>query len=350
MMQEGLTFDDVLLKPRYSDIESRSQIDLTLHINKPGFSSILKHPIIPANMKTVIEHDMAQAVFESGGLAFIHRFMPIDDQIKILTNLHSKHGKTIYNHIGLSVGIKPIDKENIHKAVNSGVEILCIDIAHGDSENCVKMTEWISKTYPNILLVAGNVATGDGASRLWKAGADIVKSGVGPGSLCSTRIETGNGVPQLTALMEVAEAQKKAVLLNSYDSSQRTFPFISDGGCKNAGDIVKALCFADMVMTGNLFAGCEEAPGNRVEINGVMYKEYVGSSTYKPNHIEGVAALVPYKGTHKQVMDHLLDGLRSGLSYQGVHNLRELRKNHTFIRMTGASLKESHPHDVKVIK
>jgi IMP dehydrogenase len=150
--------------------------------------------------------------------------------------------------------------------------------------------------------------------------------------------------------MDVAEVQRQLNELERTkrypNEKKRIFPFIADGGIKSAGDIVKALCFADMVMVGNLFAGCEETPGLRKNIGGTSYKEYVGSSTYKTNHIEGVAALVPTKGTYKSVLNKLLEGLRSGCSYQGAHNLEELKDNPAFIRITNAGLKESHPHDV----
>lgn len=207
-----------------------------------------------------------------------------------------------------------------------------------------------------VFIIAGNVATGAGARRLWEAGANVVKVGVGPGSLCTTRIETGNGVPQLTALMDVAKTQKELLeLWRTKDNSQypdsktnRQFPIISDGGIKSAGDIVKALCFADMVMVGNLFAGCEETPGQILNINGQTFKEYVGSSTHKTNHIEGVAAIVPAKGSYESILTKLLEGLRSGCSYQGAENLAELRDNPEFIRITNAGLKESHPHDVTI--
>ena len=150
--------------------------------------------------------------------------------------------------------------------------------------------------------------------------------------------------------MDVAEVQRQMIELNrtrdSATNTTRHYPFIADGGIKNAGDVVKALCFADMVMVGNLFAGCEETPGQVMSIDGRSYKEYVGSSTHKTNHIEGVAAIVHTKGAYKDILTKLLEGLRSGCSYQGAHNLEELRDNPEFIRITNAGLKESHPHDV----
>lgn len=166
-------------------------------------------------------------------------------------------------------------------------------------------------------------------------------------SLCTTRIETANGVPQLTALIETQKAQQKLKLENP----KNNYYFISDGGSKNSGDCIKALCFSDFVMLGNVFAGCEEAPGNIVNINGDLYKEYVGSSTHKTNHIEGVAALVKTKGNYISTLTKLLEGIKSGCSYQGVDNLVDLKKNPEFIKITSAGLRESHPHDVdKILK
>lgn len=347
-IKEGLTFDDVLLVPQYSKVKSRStDVDISVKFGSLEFS----HPVTPANMQTVTGFEMAAKIIDSGGLAILHRFDDIKNQI-----VNAKYligGKDSTKHLAVSIGVQKNDQENVSRFIDVGVKMFCIDIAHGDSQHCTDMISWIKSNY-DVIVIAGNVATGDGAKRLWKAGADIVKVGVGPGSLCTTRIETGNGVPQLTALMEVAEAQRQMVELwktkdyETYTNSitKRHFPFIADGGIKNAGDIVKALCFADMVMVGNLFAGCEETPGKTFSLDGRTYKEYVGSSTHKTSHIEGVAAMVPTKGKYEEVLNKLLEGLRSGCSYQGAHNLSELKDNPTFIRITNAGLKESHPHDV----
>lgn len=343
VIKDGLTFDDVLLVPQHSTVESRSKVDLSVKLGEMKF----RHPIIPANMKTVTGPLMALSVAESGGLAIMHRFMPLEDQVREINNIIDHFGPET---IAASVGIQEADREAVKKLTGVGCKILCIDIAHGDSEKCIEMVGWIKNNFKNVYLIAGNVATGSGAYRLWRAGADVVKVGVGPGSLCTTRVETGNGVPQLTALMEVAEIQRQLIEVeknNSYpNEKKRKFPFIADGGIKSAGDIVKALCFADMVMVGNLFAGCVETPGEVMQIDGRQYKNYVGSSTHKTNHVEGVAAIVPAKGKFKDILNKLIEGLKSGCSYQGAHKLEELRDNPEFIRITNAGLKESHPHDV----
>lgn len=345
IIRDGLCFDDVLLVPQHSTIASRSTIDVTVKLNHLHYT----HPIIPANMKTITGKDMALKIINSGGLAILHRFMSVDEQINIAKSIINC-GAT-YN-FAVSVGI---DTTNIKSFYDIGVRIICIDIAHGDSKHCIETISWIKNKYPYMFIIAGNIATGGGAERLWRAGADAVKCGIGPGSICSTRIQTGNGIPQLTALIDVSSARLALSMSRPGHGSSgplitKPMYIISDGGCKNSGDLVKALCFADMVMVGNLFAGCEETPGKILEIDGISYKEYVGSSTYKTNHIEGVAALVHTKGSYQSVLNKLLEGLRSGMSYQGAHNLTELMDNSEFIRISNAGLKESHPHDIAITK
>jgi len=340
-IREGLTFDDVLMVPQYSEVPSRSKVDLTVQWGNYKF----KHPIIPANMKTITGFEMAFEVCKSGGLAILHRFMPIEDQLAIAQDIIDNFGD---RNFAISVGVKEDDLKNFNRFVKEGVKIFCVDIAHGDSAHCVTFIAAMKSVCPEAFIIAGNVATKNGARRLWDAGADVVKVGVGPGSLCTTRVETGCGVPQLTALMDVAEAQKELEALEKTKASskKRIFPFIADGGIKKAGDIVKALAIADMVMVGNVFAGCEETPGEIMQIDGRTFKQYVGSSTHKTNHVEGVAAMVPTKGKFADILEKLIEGVRSGCSYNGARTLEELRDNPEFIRITNAGLIESHPHDV----
>lgn len=345
-IRDGLTYDDVLLVPQYSEIKSRSEIDVSVNLNNFKY----KHPIVVANMKTVIGLEMATTIIQSGGLAILHRFMPLQEQLDIISNLINRFGN---NNIAVSVGVQQEDKDNISAFLKTGIKIFCIDIAHGDSKHCVDMIKHIKKINNNVLVIAGNVATGTAAARLWRAGADVCKVGVGPGALCTTRIETGNGVPQLSALIEVAQVRDDMNELErtrpDNNLPRRTYYIISDGGLKAAGDIVKSLCFADMVMIGQLFAGTDQAPGDKIEINGRFYKSYVGSSTHKTSHVEGVAAMVPYRGCAENVLIKLLEGIKSGCSYQGVNNLIDLKESPQFVKITGAGLKESHPHDVVLI-
>lgn len=337
MIRESFCFDDLLLVPKFSTVSSRSDVDLSVKIR--DFTGY-KHPFIPANMKTITGKEMAEVAAQSGGLTILHRFMPIEEQIETASDLISKYGS---NYIGVSIGVKANDKEYIDRFAAAGVKVFCIDIAHGHSVHGIEMTKWIRKRYPDVLLISGNVATGCGAEALWKAGADIVKAGVGSGSLCSTRIMTGNGVPQMSLLMEISETKRKL-----QREIGRPIYFISDGGAITPGDFTKALCFADMIMSGHIFAGCNETPSPSKTIDGVLHKEYVGSSTHKANHIEGVEAWVPAKGKFQDVLTKLCENLQSGCSYQGAHNLTQLKNEPEFVRITSAGMKESAPHDVVI--
>ena len=363
-VSEGLTFDDVLLRPKYSDIESRSQIDVSVKLSK-GIE--LKHPIVPANMSSIIGLDMAEAIFLSGGMVLVHRFMPLSDQIAIPQQLVKRYGDIVWNYVGLSVGVKPNDQEAVDMFVKAGTKILCIDIAHGHSKGCVEMCKYINTKHPNVFLIAGNIATYDAALDLWEAGADAVKGSVGGGSLCTTRIETANGSPTFSAVAEATLARlhitnDKLALYRSTKWDEGAFTslsktpnkarfIIADGGIRNAGDCVKSLAIgADLVMCGNVFAGAIETPSETVFVDGAMYRRYNGSSTHKTNHIEGVEALVPAKGKVADILQRLSEGIRSGCSYQGAHNLNELRENPEFIRISNSGLIESKPHDVRVVK
>jgi IMP dehydrogenase len=337
-ISDGLAFDDLLLKPKYSEVKSRALVDLSVNIKDFKFA----HPIIPANMKTITGVEMALAVAKSGGLALIHRFMPMEEQLNIIEHLKAQSAiQYVFDKIGFSIGIQDSDKENIHKFMDLGVKILCLDIAHADSLGAIKMIEFIKSNYKDVLLIAGNVATYGGAYRLCEAGADVVKCNIGAGSLCTTRIETGAGVPQMTALDEC----KNAIIDFQYKSHRRIY-LISDGGITTNGAYTKALCFADMVMSGFSFSGCTETPGNMVNIDGRIYKEYVGSSTHKTNRIEGVKAIVPIKSGFKEILNNILEAIQSGCSYQGVDNLEKLKEHPVFVRITNAGLIESQPHNV----
>lgn len=337
-IKTGYVFDDVLLVPKHSDVEKRSSVDLSVdfghHINK------LTIPIVSANMKNVTGAEMADTIASIGGLPILHRFYSSNHEMV------AEFMKTwLHSNVGCSVGVQSSDKELVDQLVGVGCQVICVDVAHGDHDNCVRMCNYIAAKH-DVLIIAGNVATLSGALRLYHAGARVIKVGVGGGSLCTTRIETGNGVPQLTALEDVYEASK--TVHGESGHPRRKFKIIADGGIRSAGDIVKALCFSDAVMLGNLLAGTNEAPGAIVTIAGVRYKEYAGSSTHKTNHVEGVSALVPAKGPAANVIAQLLEGVRSGLSYQGVSNLDELKVEPEFVTISNAGLKESHPHDVHI--
>lgn len=260
--------------------------------------------------------------------------------------------------VGAAVGTGDIEFERVEKLIENEVDVIVVDTAHGHSKKVIEMVKKIKKAYPEVELIAGNIATGEAAEELIKAGADAVKVGIGPGSICTTRVVAGIGVPQITAIMEVYKITKR------YD-----IPLIADGGIKFSGDIAKAiLAGADSVMIGNLFAGTTESPGESVIYKGRRYKSYRGmgslgamqegsKSRYFQDDFEleklvpeGIEGLVPYKGDLKDVIYQLIGGLKAALGYTGSRNIKEFKERGKFIKITGAGLKESHPHDVLITK
>lgn len=472
-MREGITFHDVLLVPKRSDITSRKHTDAAGRFSK---NATLKAPIVSANMDTVTEADMAIAMAQCGGLGVIHRFLTIDEEVaqvakvkraenivieapytvgpddtisdaraamrrhhvggllvvdpdkklvgivterdisfqpdgqtalkrvmakKLVTakpgidmqqaqeilrehkieklplvdnkgvlmglitakdlkqkKLHpeasaDKKGRLM---VGAAVGVVGDYIERAGALLSAGADVLVVDVAHGHAEHVIDAVKKIKKKWPQAELVAGNVATYEGACDLVSAGADGIKVGVGPGSICSTRIVSGSGVPQLTAIMDCAKITR-----------ERGIPIIADGGIRDSGDITKALAAgASSVMLGSLFAGCEESPGWTVVRDGQRYKIYRGmasltatlsrkkkdrgeDSDLNPIEVaevvpEGVESMSPYKGPVAEVVHQLVGGVRSGMSYSGARSLREFWEKAEFIRITPASWSESKPH------
>jgi IMP dehydrogenase len=339
MFKKAYTFDDVLLVPKKTSLTSRDEVNLEVNLGK---DIKLNSPIISANMKTVTGPKMAAELALLGGLGLLHRFTEdrITDYNDSSFQFQKKLNETQLNipfNVGMSIGIQESEKEFIDKVANeTDCKILCLDIAHAHSENCLRFVEWISNYYPSFLLIAGNVATGMGAVELAEAGADVVKVGIGSSAICSTRVQTGNGVPQLTAIMDAA---------HEIDKRKLNVKLISDGGLKTVGSICKALCFTDAVMLGTMLAGCEESPGKIIDVSGVKYKEYIGSSTYKQRYIEGVTSQVKYSGYLKDIVESIHDGVRSCCSYQGVRNLNDLKINPEFVEISNAGLIESKTHE-----
>ncbi len=474
--KEGLTFDDVLLVPKYSDITSRSQTDLKTKLSQ---NITINIPLISANMDTVTESSMAVVMARQGGIGIIHRFLSIKEEVNevlkvkrsgsvmienpytigpdqsvtaaleyaknkdvsgllvvdsdsklvgILTKrdllfesntsrlvkdvmtkdvvtaktgitldeakivLHNNRieklplidesghvkglitSKDVTNRenyplaskdkkgrplVGAAVGVKGDFMERTESLLEAGADIIVVDIAHGHSENAISTIKNIKKAFPNSELIAGNVATARGAEDLIKAGVDAVKVGVGSGSICITRVITGSGVPQLTAVMDCAKIGR-----------ENGIPIISDGGTRTSGDVTKALAAgASSVMVGSLLGGTDESPGSVLTKNGKRFKVYrgmaslaaslgrktkeTGLSTFDDDLndyvAEGVEAMVPYKGTVVDILKQLTGGLRSGLSYCGAHSIEEMQKNAEFIKMSGAGFAESQPHDVSVM-
>jgi len=473
--KEGLTFDDVLLVPKYSDITSRSQTNLSTKLSR---NLTINIPFVSANMDTVTESSMASAMARAGGIGIIHRFLTIKEQanevlkvkrsgsvmienpysisadksiedaldyaqdkdisgllvvdsnsklIGIVTErdllfanktskiqdvmtkdvitaklgvtldeskeiLH-KHrieklpivddsglikglitSKDITNNanfpnaskdkkgrplVGAAVGVKGDFLERSESLLEAGADALVVDIAHGHSENAISTVRNIKKAFPNCELIAGNIATAQGAEDLIKAGVDAVKVGVGSGSICITRVITGSGVPQLTAVMDCAKIGKDYGI-----------PIISDGGTRTSGDATKALASgASTVMVGSMLGGTDESPGTVLTKNGKRFKVYRGMASLAASIgrksketgsmsldddlndyvAEGVEAMVPYKGTVTDILKQLTGGVRSGLSYCGAHTIPQMQKNAEFIKMSRAGFAESQPHDVSLM-
>jgi IMP dehydrogenase len=335
----GYTFDDLLLIPKHSNIVSRQNVKLKSHLGK---NLIIDLPICSSNMTNVTEHQMANAMASYGGMSILHRFCSVDEQVSLLKKCSN------LNVTGASIGILEESKGRLDALVEAGCRIICIDVAHAHQSEAIKMTQYVAKKYPKVLLISGNVVTAEGALALYNAGANVIKVGIGNGSICTTRIETGNGYPQLSALDIVYKASlaDPKDFLNKTLVNDRKFSIMSDGGIRRVGDIVKALCFSDVVMLGSMLAGTDEAPGELTLHNGIMHKAYAGSSTHKSKHVEGVKAMVPLKGAVSKVLDRIKDGLLSGFSYQGANNITELQKDPSFVQMSNSGLAESLPHDV----
>jgi IMP dehydrogenase len=473
--KEGLTFDDVLLVPKYSDITSRIQTNLGTKLSRNISINI---PFVSANMDTVTESSMAVAMARAGGIGIIHRFLTIKEQSNevlkvkrsgsvIIENPYSisseksiqdalnyaedkeisgllvidsnsklvgiiterdllfansdgnirdimtkdvvtaKPGVTLdeakeilHKHrieklpivddsgiikglitskditinadfpnaskdkkgrplVGAAVGVKGDFLERSESLLDAGVDVLVVDIAHGHSENAINTVRNIKKAFPDCELIAGNIATAQGAEDLIKAGVDAVKVGVGSGSICITRVITGSGVPQLTAVMDCAKIGK-----------DHGIPIISDGGTRTSGDATKALAAgASSVMIGSMFGGTDESPGTVLTKNGKRFKVYrgmaslaasIGRKTKETGSFsfdddlndyvaEGVEAMVPYKGTVVDMLKQLTGGVRSGLSYCGAHSIPQMQDNAEFIKMSRAGFAESQPHDVSLM-
>jgi IMP dehydrogenase len=338
---KGLTFDDVLLMPKHSEMNSRRAPNLESKVTK---NFTLKTPIISANMDTVTEAQMAIKMAELGGLGILHRFMTPDEQVKQVKIMREKI-KPMGLPVAASIGVKEEGMRRADLLADAGVDIFTIDIAHGDSVMMLEVLDYVKKKYPKIDVIAGNTAMPDGVQRLINHGADAVKVGIGPGSMCTTRIITGCGVPQLTAVaMCVVEAQKYGV------------PVIADGGIKTSGDIVKAFgAGAQTVMLGSMLSGCLETPG---EIEGGK-KRYRGMASKDAQvswrgelptgmAAEGEARWVSCKGSVENIVHELCGGIRSGMTYLNANSIAEIYKNARFMEMTSSGMVESKPHGLNL--
>ena len=328
-----LGFKDVMFRPKRSTLKSRSEVDIErdftfLHTKKKWHGV----PIIAANMDTVGTFEMAEALAKEKIITAIHKHYSIEEWSQFLKD----KPEDFYQYIALSTGTGKADEEKIKTIINQHpkIEFLCIDVANGYSEHFVEFVKRARNNFPDKVIIAGNVVTGEMVEELLLAGADIIKVGIGPGSVCTTRVKTGVGYPQLSAIIECADA-----------AHGMGGQIIGDGGCKIPGDVAKAFGGgADFVMLGGMFAGHDESGGELLEENGKKYRLFYGmsSQTAMDKHSGGVAEYrasegktvkVPYKGSVSETVKDILGGVRSTCTYVGAAKLKELSKRTTFIRV-----------------
>ena len=347
-IKEALTFDDVLLLPKYSDV---LPINTNIYLKLTNKIS-LKVPFLSSAMDTVTESKMAIAIAKEGGLGIIHRNLDIKKQSNEIKKVKNKK-----LYVGAAIGTNKEDLDRARSLVSHGVDLLVIDTAHGHSKKVFNTLAKIKNIIKNIPVCVGNVATGEAAKKLYNSGADIIKVGIGPGSICTTRMVAGIGVPQISAIMDVKKALKK-----------KNVRIISDGGIKFSGDIAKALAAgADAIMMGSIFAGTEESPGKKFNIKGKIFKQYRGMGSigamsagsanryFQKNYKdkskfvpEGVEGRVEYKGKVSKIIYQLQGGLRSSMGYIGAKNLKEINKKAKFVKITKAGFYESMVHSVEM--
>lgn len=371
----ALTFDDVLLVPGYSQVLP-AQVDLRtrligdIHLNVP---------VISAAMDTVTEARMAIGLARMGGIGVIHRNLTAEEQAEEVNKVKRSESGIIDYPAGVTdergrllcaaaIGVGEKTLSRLDLLVEAGVDTVAIDTAHGHTRMVIDTIRQAKQRHPRLPIIAGNVVGGEGANALIDAGAGAIKVGIGAGSICTTRIVAGSGVPQVSAISACAVV-----------CQARNIPLIADGGIKYSGDIVKALAAgADVVMLGSLLAGLEESPGEIILYEGRRYKVYrgmgsmgamqgygadrYGSGTPSPTGgpaggqirdklvPEGVEGQVPYKGPLREVIYQMMGGLRSGMGYVGAADLTELREKAQFTRITNAGLLESHPHGILITK
>lgn len=335
----GYSYDDVLIVPKYNKVLSRKDVQFTTKVTRNYSINI---PVVAANMDTVCESKMAIAIGKMGGLGIIHRFMTAEDQAEEIKKVKEK------NLIAAAaIGIKDYETR-VPILEKAGVNILVLDIAHGHSKYAGKTLDWIKQNHPKLDVMVGNIATKDAALYFLSKGADAIKVGIGPGSVCTTRIMSGAGVPQLTAIMDC------------YEETKGEIPLCADGGIRQPGDIVKAVgAGADTIMTGNLLSGTDEAPGEVFEENGKKFKKYRGMASYDATikkmqldgkfkseviSVEGEMTKIPYKGSIEPIIKKYLGGLASGMTYMGARNMKEIIGKADFIHITNSGITESNAH------
>jgi IMP dehydrogenase len=336
----GLTFDDVILLPSYNGIRSRNLVTTSVKVAGRLFDI----PIVSSNMDTVTGTAMAKLLAKEGGLALLHRFQSVDDNIKMFREIADRV------HVGISIGLGADGLARAEALIAAGAEIICVDVAHGHSKEVNRtVRELRAKFHANVMIIAGNVATYAGADYLAAAGADAIKVGIGSGSVCTTRMKTGFGVPQLTAIVECSKVDRH---------------IIADGGVRYPADAVKALAAgADLVMLGGMLAGTDETPGDvieRADASGKIqrFKRFRGMASKEAQEdfmglmqewktAEGVAIEVPCKGPAKTILLDIMGGIRSGMTYCGAAEIRDLKRKAQFMEITPAGRAEGTPHAIE---
>ena len=347
-INESLTFDDVLLLPRYSEVLP-SETDISLQLTKKIY---LKVPFLSSAMDTVTESKMAIAIASAGGIGVIHRNLNIKKQSREVLKVKKNN-----LFVGAAIGTNEEDIERARSLILNGCDLIVIDTAHGHSKKVLDTLSKIKKINNTTPICVGNIATGEAAKKIYNSGADIIKVGIGPGSICTSRMVSGIGVPQISAIMEVKNSLKN-----------KKVKIISDGGIKFSGDIAKALAAgADAIMMGSIFAGTNESPGRKFRFKGKFYKQYRGmgsigamssgsanryfqknfkdKSKFVP---EGVEGRVEFKGNVSKIIYQLQGGLRSSMGYIGAKSLSKISKNAKFIKITKAGFYESMVHSVEM--
>jgi IMP dehydrogenase len=328
----SMSYDDVLLVPQYSDIESRKSLST---INNLG-NIKLGLPIISSPMDTVTELKMAYAMHTNGGLGIVHRYNSIEEQAKIVKDTQVGDAT-----VGAAIGVTGDYQERARELVNSGAQVLCVDVAHGHHSMMRDALKHLKGEYGgDIHIMAGNVATGQGGLDLALWGADSIRVGIGGGSICSTRLVSGHGVPTFQSVIDCVDTGCPV-------------PIIADGGMKTSGDVVKALAAgADFVMLGSMLAGTDQAPGQIFDAGDKKYKVYRGMASSeaqvnwrgKTSTPEGISTTIPYKGDVNNILADLKGGIQSGMSYSGAKTIQELQAKAQFIQQTSAGRGESHTH------
>lgn len=331
--KKSICFDDILLLPAYSNVESRKSVNLTMH----GY----KFPIVASPMDTVCEWEMALKIVNEGGIGIIHRYMSTVERLYQIENVSI----SAYNKKGIGVALSSLecfDTQFIDDAIELGCSWFCIDTANGHGEAAIRATKHLRTYYPGINIMVGNIATADGYARLADVGADAVRVGIGGGATCITRIVSGHGIPTLQSIIDAYEYK--------ISNNVKTL-IIADGGLRTSGDIVKAFAAgADLVMLGSMLAGTEEAPGylqdGFKELRGMASGEAQADWKGEISVVEGVSTKIKYKGFVQDVFNQIKGGIGSGCSYSGVSNLSELAENSEYTVVSQASLSESKPHAI----